>query len=181
MPLTITEALAEIKTLDKRLAAKRQSILGGAVLARQEGLKDPITETGGSREFIRRERQAIGDLEARKVAIRMAIQQANHATPITVAGQTRTIAQWLTWRKEIAPGANSFLASIRSAVNANRQQALQKGLNVVTDSTSAKSMTDVIVNVDEADVLRDIEELDTILGTLDGQLSLKNATVLIDI
>lgn len=181
MALTITEALAELKTLDKRLAAKRDAVLAGHVLTRQEGFKDPMTDVGGSREFVRRERQAIADLEARKVAIRMAIQRANQVTPLTVKDTTRTIAEWLTWRKEVAPGVGQFLGQLRGNIAANRQSAIQKGYAVVTGPADAKNLTDLIVNLDEAELVRDIEMLEEVLGMLDGQLSLKNATVTVEV
>ena len=35
--------------------------------------------------------------------------------------------------------------------------------------------------VDEAALLKEIEHMETVLGTLDGQFSLKNATVMVDV
>lgn len=179
MALTITEALAELKTLGKRVEKKREYI--GSFLARQDGIKDPLEKNGGSAEVIRRERQAIADLEARHVAIRTAIQKMNQATPITVLDTTKTIAEWLTWRKEIASGAQSFINKIRNTVIAARKEASQKGWSVVTATEAARQPTDLVVNVDEADLAKEAETLESILGTLDGQLSLKNATVTIDV
>lgn len=46
MALTITEALAEIKTVGKRVEKKREFIK--AFLARQDGVKDPLEKDGGS-------------------------------------------------------------------------------------------------------------------------------------
>lgn len=40
--------------------------------------------------------------------------------------------------------------------------------------------TDIVVNVDEQQLAKDIERLEETLGTLDGVLSLKNATVMLD-
>jgi hypothetical protein len=179
MALTITEALAELKTLGKRIEKKREYV--ASYLARQDGLKDPLEKDGGSAEVIRRERQAIADLETRHVLIRTAIQRVNHATPITVLDTTKTIAEWLTWRKEVASGAQTFVNKLRQMVIQARTQAQQKGWGVVTATESAKQPTDVVVNVDEAALAKEAETLETILGTLDGQLSLKNATVTIDV
>ncbi len=177
--LTITEALAELKTIQKRIEKKRE--YAGAYLARQDGLKDPLEKDGGSPEVIKRERQAIADLEARHVAIRTGIQRVNQATPITVADLTKTIAEWLTWRKEIAPGRQSSLNKMRQAIASLRQQSQQKGWGVVSVGGSPAQPTDMIINVDEAALAGEAEQLETILGTLDGQLSLKNATVMLDL
>src|SRR5437762_2223860 len=103
--ITITEALAELKTLQKRIEKKREFVV--TFLARQDGLKDPLGNDGGSFVALGRELQAIHDLDARRVLIRTNIQKINQSTPITVENVTRTIAEWLTWRKEVAPGEQS--------------------------------------------------------------------------
>src|SRR5438105_988378 len=113
-PITITEALAELKTIDKRIEKKREFVLG--YLLRQEMFKDPLEKDGGSVSAIRREMQAIHDLEERKISIRRAIQQANERNTVTVAKQTRAIADWLVWRREVAPIQQQFLANIRGKI-----------------------------------------------------------------
>src|SRR5277367_6394116 len=100
-PVTITEALAELKTIDKRIQKKREFVLG--YLLRQEMFKDPLERDGGSVSAIKREMQSIRDLEERKIGIRRAIQQANERTNVTVGKQTRSIADWLVWKREVAP------------------------------------------------------------------------------
>lgn len=178
MPLTITEALAEIKTIGKRLAKKREAI--GPYLARQEGIKDPLEKSGGSPAFLISERQAIADLESRIVELRRGIRKANEATTIVIEGKSQTIADWLIWRREIAPGVASFLGGLRASLNNIRLNAQKNGNAVVSKDGQPAAPTDVLVNLDEADLNKSIETLETILGTLDGQLSLKNATVLIE-
>lgn len=179
--ITITEALAELKTLGKRIEKKREYV--ASFLARQDGLRDPLEKDGGSVEVINRERQAIADLQTRHVAIRTAIQTINQSTPITVGGETKTIGEWLTWRKEIAPGASAFVKKLQQQALAARTKAQQNGWGVITAvaQTAASAPTDIIINVDESALAKEAEQLETILGTLDGQLSLKNATVTIDV
>lgn len=181
MGLTITEALAELKTIQKRIEKKREFV--GQYVGRQEGLKDPLDKDGGSPEVIRRERQAIADLEARHVAIRTAIQKVNQSTSIVIDGVKKTIAEWLTWRKEVAPGMQSFIAKLRQSVIQARNTAQQKGYGLVpaTAVTAETKPTDIVINVDEAALAKDAESLENILGTLDGQLSLKNATVVVEV
>jgi hypothetical protein len=177
--MTITEALAEIKTAQARIVKKRETIR--QYTARQDALKDPlVAEEGGSAGFIRRESQAIADLEARIVALRAAIQRTNQTTTITVSDVTKTIADWLTWRREVLPNREGFYTQLRGALAAVRQQAAQKQLAVVGPNQSATQLTDVIVNVDEKELADEIERMETIKGGLDGQLSLKNATVQIE-
>src|SRR3954451_8770915 len=109
--ITITEALAELKTIDKRIEKKREFVL--TYLLRQEMFKDPLEKDGGSVSAIKRETQAIHDLEERKIVIRRAIQQANERNSIAVGKQARSIADWLVWRREVAPIQQQFLANIR--------------------------------------------------------------------
>ena len=173
---TVTEALAEIKTIVKRLDKKHEFING--YLVRFSQMKDPHEKEGGSAELIRRERQASADLWKRLVDLRLAIQQANHRTPVTVAGTTKMLAEWLTWRKEVAPTVVKHLTNIRQNILANR-----KRFNDEVGKAKVQGLTvdDLIVNVDEAALAKEAEELETILSELDGQLSLKNATVMVDV
>lgn len=153
--LTITEALAELKTLGKRIDKKREYV--NQVLFRQDGFKDPLEKDGGSIEVIRRERQAIDDLIKRHVSIRVAIQKKNLETPITVGQTTRTIAEWLTWRKEISSGEQSFISKMRLSIAGARTQAHQKGMNVILPGETAQKPADILINVDESELAKDIK------------------------
>ena len=177
--ITITEALAEIKTIDKRLEKKRQFVLD--YLVRQERIKDPLERDGGSVEAITRERQSIAGLEERKVQVRRAVQVANEGTELTVGKMTRAIADWLVWRREVAPDVQRFLQSMSVGIHNVREDAKRKGLAVITSGDIATNPADVIVNVDERALAESIEMLEEVLGGLDGQLSLKNATTYIEL
>lgn len=175
MPITITEALAEIKTVGKRIEKKRETLLG--FLGRQEGLKDPLEKDGGSIAFIARERQAVDDLEARIVVLRRGIQRANDGTPVTVGGITKTISDWLVWRRDVAPKRKEFLTKLRTGVQSGREQAKRAGVGFVGPGETASKPQDFVINVSETELALEIETMESILGELDGQLSLKNATV----
>jgi hypothetical protein len=178
MALTITEALAEIKTINKRLEAKRNGLM--PFLARQDGVRDPLEKDGGSLSFIVSERQAVGDLGKRVVALRRGIQKANDSTIVTINGASRTISEWLTWRREIAPGEQAFLGKLRSHINGLRENAKRQGAVLVGPGATAQAPTDFIINISESDLGAQIEGLEETLGVLDGQLSLKNATTIIE-
>ena len=183
--LTITEALAEIKTIGKRKQAKQEHI--SQHIARMERVRDPLASDGGSAAVIARELQAIRDLDQRIVRIRRNIQAANAATTITLSGEARSITDWLTWRREVAPGRQALLQALRNQIAGARKEAQQKGWTVgaavasATVVTGEASVPDVVVNVDEAQLAKDIETLAEQLGALDGQLSLKNATTSVEI
>ena len=166
-----------MKTIAKRIEKKQQFV--NEYLFRQERFKDPLEKQGGSVSSIRAERQAIGDLRERLVAIRRAIARANMDTTITVGEMTRSIADWLVWRREVAPGIQNHLNVLRQGIQKVRNEARQKGLSVTAGESSRPD--DVIVNVDEQALAKEAEDLETVLGELDGQLSLKNATVVIEV
>jgi len=181
MSTTITEALAEIKTIGKRIEKKRQSV--ATYLARDLRLKDPLEKDGGSVKFVAEERQGIHDLSVRVVNIRTAIQKSNLATPTTIAGVTKSVAEWLTWRREVAPGEQSFLTSLNNGIRTIRDKAQRDGARIVPaggDSTPESKGVEVVVNVDEKLLLSAQENLETVLGELDGRLSLLNATTVIE-
>jgi hypothetical protein len=171
---TITEALAEIKTIGKRIEKKREFI--GGYLGRQEGAKDPLEKDGGSIKVITEERQSIADLEGRVIALRAGIRGTNEYRKVTIGKFERTIADWLTWRREVAPGQQQFLNKLRSQLSAIREQTKRQGAKFVSVGDTAETSTDVLVNIDERELAKQIEELEEVLGTLDGQLSLVNAT-----
>ncbi len=172
--MTITEALADIKLIDAKITKQREQIR--TYLARSEALKDPLEKDGGSARFIAKTFQSIGDLEERKVGLRRAIALANDKTEVTVAGVTRTISEWLVWRREVAPGRQAFLTQVQQVINAMRHQAAQVGKTATSGGTLVTTPTDIVVNLNEAVLLKEVEQIGDILAALDGQLSLKNAT-----
>lgn len=174
---TITEALAELPTIAKRIKKKQDFVLG--YLYRQGAVRDPHEKDGGSPALIAQELQAISDLSERVVAIRRAIAKANAETTITIGSTTKSIADWLTWRREIAPQRQQFYNEIFSKLSMMRNQALQKGLAVM-EKDQGYSL-DFVININEKGLGDESEAIIETLGVLDGQLSLKNATTLIDI
>jgi len=176
--ITVTEALAEVRTIEKRLAKKRQFVV--AYLFRQEALKDPLAKEGGTPDVISRELQSINDLEDRRIALRKAITESNLVTKVTVGGLTRPVGDWLVWRREVAPQTSQFLSTLSRHINDIRMEAQRKGVVTVAAGAEARP-DDVIINLDEMMLAEEIERLEEILGTLDGALSLSNATTFVEI
>jgi hypothetical protein len=177
--MTITEALAELKTLDKRIASKRDFVT--TYLTRMEGLKDPLEKDGGSEKVLEQEFQAIYDLEVRIVDLRHAINTANRETALTIEGTERSIEDWLIWRRDVAPKLERFYKQLRQKLDGARDMARRNGASVISLQSQPNQATDIIVNVSEQELNKKAEKLQNILGQLDGQLSLKNATVMISI
>lgn len=179
MSTTITEALQEIKTIGKRLEKKKQAV--AQYLGRDSRVKDPLEKDGGSVEFIKRERQAIVDLETRIVDIRTKIQKANLETTINVNGTIKTISEWLTWRREVSSGSVAFLSALNSGIRQIRDKATKTGNRTVSSMAEPDAAPgDVVIHLNEQELLKEQENLETTLGDLDGKLSLLNAITIID-
>lgn len=170
--LTITEALAEIKTINKRLDKKRAFVLAHAT--RDDRLKDPLQKDGGSDKVLQQERQSIADLETRLVRLRNAINTSNQDTKLNIANQSRSVAEWLTWRREVMPAYRKFLVSLNSTIQNERHSAS-------FSRRGEDDQTNMVVNVNERALGEEAESLEEILGNLDGQLSLLNATTAIEV
>lgn len=171
---TITEALAEIKTIAKRVEKKQEFIT--QYLFRQEKVRDPLTKDGGSAQVIAREMQSVNDLLERLVELRRLIHAANADNVLAVKGVSRTMADWIVWKREVAPVQKSFLGGIRQRIQATRADLQRKGMVTVETSAGAKA-DDIVVEIDEKQLANRIEEMDEVLGTLDGLLSHRNATI----
>ena len=178
MRITITEALAEVKTIGKRMEKKREAIR--EYLGRDVRLRDPMESSGGSREYIRRERQALRDLGTRLLNLRQAIQETNLSTELSINGTTRRLASWLNWRRELAEAEGVYLRLLNMSIKSVREKIQKEGRSVVSSEADA-GKEDVIINLDEAALHEEIEAHETLVGTLDGKLSYLNATTVIEI
>jgi hypothetical protein len=182
--MTITEALAELKTINKRLQTKRQNTL--QYVARDARVKDPLEREGGSVEFLRRERQAIRDLEKRVVDIRTAIQRSNLETRTGIGGgiggHEMSVAEWLTWRREVSVSSREYLNLLQVNIKNMRDKLQKDGRAMIAASAEADAKPgDVVVHLEEKTLLEEQEIFDTVMGELDGRLSLLNATTTIEV
>jgi hypothetical protein len=184
MGMTVTEALAEIKTIGKRLEKKKQAVL--ANVGRDSRLKDPLTD---SVAYVASERQAIEDLEKRIVAIRTAIQKKNLEVKCKVGDNEMTVQEWLNFRREIATARQIFLNSLNTGIRQIREKVNREGGKVTFAAAAAqtnvsmgeKQPVEILLHLDEKRLLEDQEGLEKVLGDLDGKLSLLNATTVIEV
>lgn len=175
--LTITEALADIKTINARLATHWDFVSNR--LARPAQVKDPLEKDGTTTDAaVRQHRQAARDLRTRIVKLRSAIAQVNQAELLTIDGLTRSIADWIVWRREVAPGAKNELNQLSKSIDQLRAQARSKGGNLKDQSNEP---ADIILHISETELVQEREHLEKVLGTLDGLLSLKNATTFVEV
>lgn len=180
---TISDALAELKVIDGRIAKKREFIQQN--LLRASNMVDPLANQGGSPRVIAQELQSIHDLEERKVRIRRAIQNVNVTVEITIGTTTRTIADWLAWRRDVAEtstsrtasrlGKRDWLRALATLIDRQKQATINRGHNTIAAPDNQKQ-GDITVHVNEQELSLLIEDTEAILATLDGRLSQRNAT-----
>ena len=169
--MTITEALAEIHIIDKRLAAKRNFVLDHAAV--DSRLKGTIEE-----KQVNQARQAIRDLEDRRLRIRIVIAKANAETAVTVDSVTMHTDEWLVWKREIYPHSVQHLKSLKSALDGAKNE-LRALLNKPLPDGQPKPGLDF--HVSPEGVAQELEDLQATYEKLDGKLSHKNAVIFVEI
>ncbi len=173
--LTITEALAEKRVIDKRIESASNAIHN--YVARQASLVDPLAKQGGSEKYIAEQRQSIHDLLERKISIQNAINQSNDKTSATVHGVTRTIAEWLIWKRDVALAADRIYSKISNKIETSRNINQQR----VTSGKESAAIADTVIALDEKQFYEEIAAHQEIENVLDGVLSMKNATTYVDV
>ncbi len=176
--LTISDALAEVQTIRRRIDQKQQLI--AAYLLRPPHYRDPLRAEGGSAAVLAREWASLRALHERTVLLRRLIQQAYERTAVTFGDQTRCLADWLAWRREVSARRAGFLKALSTRIRRARRAAALRARKQPAGSGRDKP-ADVVVHLNEQELARETETLEELLGYLNGQLALKNATLTIDV
>lgn len=175
---TITEALAELKTLNERINKKHMFLL--QKLTRPKVMIDPLSAQGGSEAIVASERQSIADLELRIILLRRGVHDANAKALLTIGNFTWSIADWLVWKNEVAKHQIQRYEQMYQQIQSSRKQARDAMAKQGATMEQIKEM-EPIVHVDEQKLQADIEAITKTLSTLDGKLSLANATTVVEI
>lgn len=179
--MTITEALAEIKLIEKKIDKKKDMVYGN--LCRFSPQPDPFEKTGGAITTLNGEVQSCGDLWQRWIKIRSAIATVNLVHEITIEGHTKSIYEWLIWKREIAEKQIQFYKKIymdtKMHIDANAKNP--KLLQDPSIKDSKPQLVDLITYFNYPEYIKKEEHFSMVLDKLDGQLSLKNALITIEI
>lgn len=177
--MTITEGLAELKLIDSKVKKKQDAVLGN--LVRFEHIPDPFEKEGGSRSYVAKEIQSVGDLLKRHTKIRTAIAKANIESQVTINNETKSIYEWLAWKREISERETSFYRDIYAKTKSAVDQLAARPQFFNDQQTGQPAFAKQIVNIDYGTSLGKSEELSDTAAKLDGILSLKNATLTIEV
>lgn len=177
MALTITEALSELNLIKKKIEGKKKTILSN--LTRPKHLVDPFLKEGGSKDYIHHEIQSIKDLMSRYLSIKGSIAKANTTNNVSINGKTMSIHDWLNWKRDLSANDLKFNEAIHISVK-NQLDQQQKFPQVYKDEKEQTHLLEFESNVDYGDFIKKTEEITEFIEKLDGQLSLKNATIILD-
>ena len=176
--MTITEALSEINLVKKKIETKKKTVL--SLLVKAEHQKDIYESEGGAPKFVAKELQSIEDLQIRLMKIRGTISAANIENFITVGERKHSIHDWLTWKREISKDETAFLNNMVTMTKQNLDQ-FTKNPQCYEDKDGKKQLVVIQSNVDLPALTRKQEQLSELFEKLDGQLSLKNATIVVTV
>jgi hypothetical protein len=176
--ITVAEALAQVATIRRRIGQKQQLV--AAYLLREQQYRDPLRAEGGTPSVLAREWNSIRALHERTVLLRRLIQNAYERTTVSLGNRARSLADWLAWRREVTARQAGFLQALSTRISKARRQASRQARGQ-GDGPQGYRPADVIVHLNEQDLARERESLEEMLGALEGQVALKNATVTIDI
>ena len=174
--MTITEALSEVTLIQKKIEKKQATVRDNLTV--YEHQDDPYEKDGGLTKAMEAEVQSITDLEKRLLQIRRGIAKANMETEVKIGERTMSIFDWLNWRREVAKSSSSFAQTIYTKT----KQTLDSNASrpaVYKDENEEQHLAKVKAVLPHTDYLKKAEDIEETLERLDGQLSLKNATVTI--
>ena len=99
--------------------------------------------------------------------------------PRKIGDDEMTIAEWLTWRREIQGEAARFMRNLQETLARVRQDPRNQGRAIRSDGEAGTN--DIIAHIDEAALAKSYDEYMETIGALDGRLSLANATTPIEV
>ncbi len=178
---TISEAMAELKLINAKVEKKIDFIKSNCVSYNHA--EDPYKKEGGRQELIKQEEQAVNDLLKRYELIREKIMKANLDTDITINDTTKSIYSWLVWRKDVKENQERLYKTYEIAENKNseleaRPQSYKKEEK---DGTVINEFIKLTFNIKLDKYRKELENISDAFEKLDGILSLKNATIFIEV
>jgi hypothetical protein len=176
--MTIAEALSEVKLMEKKLEKKHLFVL--ANLSRFDHIKDTFEKDGGATKALNSELQSINDLNKRLERIRASIAKANLDTNVTVGEDTRSLHEWITWKREIAPRHIKFIDAIHTSLKTRIDKETNNPTAFKDEEKNQVKLAQLVTHLSYQDFIKQSEKLHDLLQTVDGKLSLKNATIVIE-
>lgn len=160
--LSITRALAEI-ALQKEQIVREINFVKEHVSLPANRI-DPLANDGGSQKVLQSKMQSIRDKADYVGRLRRAIAHSNAETTVEVDYITKTVEEWLIWKRDIYP----LLLQATSSVS-----------TTLTRSQLSKEEVINFLSPDEA--FENLRELQNIYNRLDAALSESNAVTKVNV
>lgn len=185
MEMTVTEALGELRLIEKKMQKKR-----GAMLPYLTGYMDALEKNGGQEKLVADNQLSLADLAARHIEIRLAIQESNRTSKLLIkdegTSREETVAWWLTWKREIAAGQRQHLSQCLRHIEQAKATHEQARFNAEkqrkpSDDGPQPASPDLIVFVDERKMQEELAQIEYCLEKLDTLLTLHNSTTVISV
>ena len=162
--MKLIEAMKELKLIVAKISRNREE-----TIKYSSGLSNekPVFETEKAQsEYVARLIQSTEDLVKRYLDLKSAIEYTNLKTKVTIHGETRSISEWLVYKRNLA------------GIRHHAYQAANDSVALGRKSKDAAALKDVQIvrYYDEAVMNAKLRNLIEILGSLDGTLEVINAT-----
>ena len=183
--MTIARVLAELKTIDKRIATDTAAVVAVGVY---QDRQDKELSTGKSKADFEKDARAkfdaVRDLILRRQALKSALIKSNSATTVTISGKTLTVAEALEQSRAIGltralrDRIAATMVSIKNGIAQNDVELDKRIDAMIQQSLGADKKTDkdlyetVAKPFREANCTRILDPLkaECIVDELDGQL-----------
>ena len=173
METTITEALAEIKLIDAKVAKKQSVVFDrNNLMYLEQVIRKPVVS-------ITEEIQSIEALLDNREKIRAAIMASNVVTRVEIGGIEKTIYGWLCFKKETGAALSNTYQQINAAVSSLKEEIQRRPSFYKDDKTGENRLVKAVFTIDDKALLKKAEDTAALLEKIDGVLSLKNATTVI--
>jgi hypothetical protein len=116
----------------------------------------------------------------RLIKIRGAIATANLNNTITIDNTKMTIQDWLVWKREVADKQHRLFNKVHTSTKSLMDTAAAQP-KAYKDADGNPKFSNLLANLDYGKYLKSDEHVVSMLEQLDGQLSLKNATITIEV
>jgi hypothetical protein len=168
--MQLAEALTSIKTDKKKWETDKNFVMANVV--RDDRLKDSLEAQGGTKTVLQRTLQSMEDHETQIVAKLYAIQGANREVKLTIGSKTKSVGEWIIWRREVAPMREKRFNELLSRIEQSKQMVNNPRYVAAAPGQDLK----VLVEIDEKKLLDTMKEHQDIMGAIDSKLSVLNAT-----
>lgn len=142
--------------------------------------EDKFSKDGGAEKVLTSELQSIENLNLNLIKIRSAIMKANLENNIVIDGASLPIYSWLVWRKEVFNVLQRTYEDIWEKTKQEVDKSMRTPQVVKDNEGKVIELARVIPNMNHVECQKIFQKISETNDSLDGKLSLANATIVIE-